>query len=125
MNNAGKKEKMGMAEKLIAFQKGEYQFPDKEIEGFYEEKHIIHRKPVSFFLELKKKGFKTKTIAQMYGISEMKVRKILKNPNIDKKYIVHEREMISLMESRIIHAKKIVDEDGHAIPSFDILSLYR
>jgi DNA invertase Pin-like site-specific DNA recombinase len=125
MNNAGKKEKMGMAEKLIAFQKGEYQFPDKEIEGFYEEKHIIHRKPVSFFLELKKNGFKTKTIAQMYGISEMKVRKILKNPNIDKKYIVHEREMISAMESRIIYAKKIVDEDGHAIPSFDILSLYR
>jgi hypothetical protein len=58
MNNEEKKEPQGMAEKLIAFQNGEYKFPDKEVEGFYKKKHIESRKPVSFFLELRKKGLK-------------------------------------------------------------------
>ncbi len=111
MNNEEKKEKQGMAEKLIAFQNGKYISPDNEVEGLYEKKHIVSRKPVSFFLELQKDGFKTKTISQMYGLSEMKVRKILKNPNMDKKYIVHEWEMMPLKESEIKYAKNILDED--------------
>ena len=121
MINEEKRENQKMAEKMIAYLKGEYKFPEKTVENLYEEKHVVRRKPVSFFLELRKMGFKTKIIAQMCGLSEMKVWKILKEPNINKKYFVHEIKILPLMESNIKYAKKIVDENGHEMRYSDII----
>ncbi|OQB98779.1 MAG: hypothetical protein BWX81_00207 [Spirochaetes bacterium ADurb.Bin110] len=123
MSEKEKQEPKSMGEKLISYMKGEYKFPDYEFDDLYKEEHIIYRVPVSTFKELRKKGFKNKTIAEMYGLSEMKIRKILKESNDNKKFVVHIHESTPLQYSEIRTAKRITDSYGHEINPYDIIDL--
>lgn len=121
--NSGKTE--SMAEKVYAIMRGERRPDDFEIPGYYEETHTIRRLTVSHFHELRDKGFTNKRIAQMYGLSELKVRKIINDPNLEKVYTVHIFEQQPLHTSRVKTAKKILDSSGHEVDRIDILNSYR
>lgn len=121
--NSGKSE--SMAEKVYAIMRGERRPDDFEIPGYYERIHKIRKIPGSYFRELQSNGWKAKTIAQMYGLSEFKVRKILKDPDVTSTHVVYENEDRPLYTSRVREAKIIVDSSGHEVDRFDILNLYR
>jgi hypothetical protein len=114
-----------MAEKVYAIMRGESRPEDFEIPGYYEQTHKISKLPGSHFIELHSKGWKVKGIAQLYGLSEFKVRKILKDQDPTSTYVVYENEDVPLLASRVREAKKIVDSSGHEVDRFDILNLYR
>jgi hypothetical protein len=114
-----------MAEKIYAIMRGERQPDDWDIPDYYEEIQTIRKLPVSHFLDLKQDGWKAKTIAQRYGLSEFKVRKILKDPNTSNTYVTYEYEDIPLRASRVRYAKKIVDSNGLEVDAADIIDLAR
>ncbi|MHB0896374.1 MAG: hypothetical protein ACYC1A_02350 [Spirochaetales bacterium] len=124
-DNENTEKSMSMAEKANAIIHGERRIDDYEIPGYYERIHKIGRLPGSHFIELNKKGWKAKLIAQAYGLSEFKVRKILKDPDITSTYVVYENEDLPLLASRIREAKKIVDSSGLEVNVADIIYLLR
>jgi len=124
-DNENSEKSKSMAEKVYAMMRGESQPEDFEIPGYYERIHKISKLPGSHFRELQSNGWKVKTIAQMYGLSEFKVRKILKDPDVASTHVVYEYEDKPLFTSRVREAKIIVDSSGHEVDRFDILNLYR
>lgn len=124
-DNENSEKSKSMAEKVYAMMQGESRPEDFEIPGYYERIQEIRKLPGSHFREQKSNGWKVKTIAQAYGLSEFKVRKILKDPDITNTHVVYEYEDKPLFASRVREAKKIVDSSGHEVDRFDILNLYR
>lgn len=121
--SSGKSE--SMAEKVYAIMRGERRPDDFEIPGYYERVHKVRKLPASHFIELQKSGLKVKTIAQMYRVSELKIRKILKSADINTIYVVYEIDDSPLRASRIYTAKKIVDSSGLEVDTSDIIDLVR
>jgi hypothetical protein len=121
MSTREQKEPNTMVEKALARIKGILKFVDHEFEEYYEETHVVKRLPVSYFKKLRAMGFKNATIGQMFGLSEMKVREIMKNTDLGKSITVHMYENEALLESRIMSAKKIVDTNGREVDRNDII----
>ncbi len=121
MSSCEKEELNALVETAKARIQSKLKLSDSEFEGYYEETHVVHRLPVSYFKKLRVMGFKNATIGQMFGLSEMKVRKIMKNPDLNKSITVHVYESEVLRISRIMSAKKIVDTNGHEVDYNDII----
>lgn len=113
------------AEVIYAIMRGEREPFDWDVPDYYERIQTIRKFPVSHFLKLHQDGWKAKSIAQIYGLSELKVRKILRDPNTSHTYVTYQYEDEPLRASRFLYAKRIVDSSGLEVDRRDIIDLVR
>jgi len=83
-------------------------------------RYEVSKYPAKYFRELRAKGFRNKTISEMYGISEMKVRKVINKYPDDKRVTVFVWESVPLLGHYLGFYDELCDEECHKWDYLDL-----
>ncbi|HNV36703.1 MAG TPA: hypothetical protein PLS88_04430 [Rectinema sp.] len=82
-------------------------------------RYKINRYPAKYFRKLRAEGAKNKVIAQMFGISELKVRKVINKWPDEKLITVYDYDLVPSRGHHCIYDEELYDEEGHSFGYLD------